>query len=263
MIYLALGDSITYGYDASDDNHRFVTVLTKKLNQIVRTSVHLHAKPGWTSSQLLRSLEKIPQCILDEAALISLMIGGNDLIKVMPWYLDNAKTASERLRKSFYPQVLEIVDRVKCNDEVVVMICTVYNPFPKSDIAQQALADLNALLREIAQQRGCVLVPIDEWYGGSEEQFVKGYRRGELQDFRLVRNPIHPNDAGHERIAEAIFASYLQIYNQRMGTKSSRSKPLLIKKKKEDAMYVDKKRTHGKAARVQRRLKRRKSVSSV
>ncbi len=245
MIYLALGDSITFGYDASDEAHRFVNILAGELNQVMRTSIHLHAKPGWTSSQLLRSLEKIPDCILEEAQLISLMIGGNDLIKVMPWYLDDPERAQERLRKSFYPQVLAIVDKVKRNSDAILMICTVYNPFPKSEIAQKALADLNGFLRDVAAKRSCVVVPVDEWYGGSEEHFVNGYRRGELQDFRLVRNPIHPNDAGHERIAKAILTRYLTIRRQRQAVRKRSQLTTAAKPKSK------------------KRLKRRKSASGV
>ncbi len=215
MIYLALGDSITHGYDASDEEHRFVTVLTRRLNNVERTSMYLQAKPGWTAAQLLRSLDKVPECVVAEAAVITLMIGGNDLLKAMPWFLDDEEIGRRKLRESFLPTVRAIVERMKKNPDAVFMICTVYNPFPKSDLAQRAISELNGLLGEAAAEYSCVTVPVDEWYGGEEDTLVNRYKRGELQDFRLLRNPIHPNDKGHERIAKAIFDTYMGIRGQR------------------------------------------------
>ncbi|MCY0874871.1 MAG: SGNH/GDSL hydrolase family protein [Firmicutes bacterium] len=208
MIYLALGDSITHGYDSTALERRYVDVLTRKLNRLRRTSTYVHAKPGWTSAQLLRSLDRIPECILQEAELVTLMIGGNDLLKEFPWFLDDPDEAMERLRRSFHPKVDEILGIAVKNPSAKVVLCTVYNPFPKAEVAQMAVTGINSLLKEIAQSRGCLLAPVDAMYGGQEERLVSGFRRGELQDFRLLRNPIHPNDAGHERIAEAIFQTY-------------------------------------------------------
>ena len=205
MIYLALGDSITFGYDATDDREQYVNKLKKKLNERKRTSVYVHAKPGWTSQQLFKSLDRIPSCILEEAELISLLIGGNDLIKSMPWFLNDKEEGMARLRQSFYPQVQQIIRQVKVNPEATMLLCTIYNPFPKSELATFAVAGLNDLLRQIADEEGCVLVPVHDYYGGKEQALVHHFRRGALEDFRLFRNPIHPNDLGHTRIAEAIF----------------------------------------------------------
>jgi|GEM_PF-625193 len=215
MIYLALGDSITHGYDASDEEHRFVTVLTRKLNKVERTSLYMQAKPGWTSAQLLRSLDKVPECVIAEAAIVTLMIGGNDLLKALPWFLDDEEAGNKKLRASFLPTVRAIVEHTKRNPDAVFMICTVYNPFPKSELAQRAISGLNGLLREAATAYSCLLVPVDEWYGGEEDTLVNRFKRGELQDFRLVRNPIHPNDKGHARIADAVFNTYMEIHKQR------------------------------------------------
>ncbi|MHB1628069.1 MAG: SGNH/GDSL hydrolase family protein [Bacilli bacterium] len=223
MIYLALGDSITHGYGASDEEHRFVTVLTRRLNKVERTSLYLQAKPGWTAAQLLRSLDKAPECVLAEAAMVTLMIGGNDLLKAMPWFLDDEEAGRRKLRESFLPTVRAIVERMKRNPDAVFMICTVYNPFPKSDLAQRAISELNGLLGEAAAQYSCITVPVDEWYGGEEDTLVNGFKRGELQDFRLVRNPIHPNDKGHARIAKAIFDTYMGIRGLRNARRPGRS----------------------------------------
>lgn len=232
MIYLALGDSITYGYDATMENEKYVQKLTKKLNESKRTTLYVHAKPGWTSSQLMRSLERIPEVVIQEAEFITLLIGGNDLIKAMPWFLDNRETALERLRASFFPQVKEIIKKVKIHPQTTMYLCTVYNPFPNTELARFAVDGLNNMLREIADQDGCVLVPVDHHYGGQEQHLVNGYRSGVLEDFRLIRNPIHPNDQGHTRIAEAIHEAInrydstwqLQAKKERPRKKSSSSK---------------------------------------
>ena len=205
MIYLALGDSITHGYDASNEAEKYVTKLVQHLNEKKKTSFYVHAKPGWTSQQLLKSLDRIPQCIVEEAELISLLIGGNDLIKAMPWFLHDKDEGMFRLRQSFYPQVEQIIDKVNVNPEAIFMLCTIYNPFPNSDLAIFAVDGLNTMLKQIAEQKHCVLVPVHHYYGGNEQELVNRFKRGALEDFRLFKNPIHPNDLGHTRIAEAIF----------------------------------------------------------
>ncbi|MHB1683575.1 MAG: SGNH/GDSL hydrolase family protein [Bacilli bacterium] len=246
MIYLALGDSITHGYDASDEEHRFVTVLTRKLNKVERTSLYMQAKPGWTSAQLLRSLDKVPECVIAEAAIVTLMIGGNDLLKALPWFLDDEEAGNKKLRASFLPTVHAIVEHTKRNPDAVFMICTVYNPFPKSELAQRAISGLNGILREAATAYSCLLVPVDEWYGGEEGTLVNRFKRGELQDFRLVRNPIHPNDKGHVRIADAVFNTYMEIHKQRRAKRGAN-------RQAEPQRFRAKRRPHTASQRAQRR----------
>ncbi len=208
MIYLALGDSITYGYDATDELNRYPTVLTSMLRQMQKTSLYVHAKPGWTSEKLLQSLPQIPQAILEEAGLITLMIGGNDLLRAMPWFLDDASKAMQRLSGTFRSRVLSIVHQVKKNSDAVLILCTVYNPFPKAEIAKEAVSWMNSLLQDIAKAEHCLLVPVHQAYDGQEERLVQGYKTGELRDFRFVKNPIHPNDDGHKKIASVLLFHY-------------------------------------------------------
>ncbi|MCY0900993.1 MAG: SGNH/GDSL hydrolase family protein [Firmicutes bacterium] len=222
MIYLALGDSITHGYEASSDDRRYVDVLTQKLAGVQRTHAYVHAKPGWTSGQLLRSLDRIPLCILCEAELVSLMIGGNDLLKELPWFLDDPDEGVQRLERSFRPRVEEILRTAVRNPAAKVIVCTVYNPFPKAELAQRAIAGINGILADIARERGAWLAPVHERYGGQEDRLVHRFKRGELQDFRLHNNPIHPNDAGHERIAEVIFQTWRRAVRSSSGPTGKR-----------------------------------------
>ena len=206
MIYLALGDSITHGYNATGESRRYAVLLAEKLNRLERTSVHIHAKPGWTASQLAASLQKVPECILREAAIITVMVGGNDLLRAMPWYLNDADSGRDRLDQSFSPAMREILRLAPGRPGARRLLCTVYNPFPEWDLACTAVDDLNGMIRRAAAEHRCQLASIHQSYAGRERDLVDGYRGGHSDDFRLVRNPIHPNDSGHALLAEELFA---------------------------------------------------------
>lgn len=208
MIYVALGDSITHGYDSSRPSLRYVDQLTEKLNKFRATHAYVNAKPGYTALQLLASMEKIPPCILAESALTTVMIGGNDLLRVLPWYLNDPEEGRRRLETNVIPVVREILVKAKPSMHTILLLCTIYNPFPNSDLAARGVGDYNEMLARLATECSCELVRIDDSYQGQESELVKGYRRGALEDYRLIKNPIHPNDLGHARIAEAIFHVY-------------------------------------------------------
>lgn len=215
MIYLALGDSITYGYDATHDGRKYVDLLTRKLAERRRTHSFVQAKPGYTAAQLARSLDRVPECILREAALTTLMIGGNDLLRTMPWYLRDPVTATERLDAQFRPYVHEILGKATGIPQSPVLLCTVYNPFPKWEVAATAVAALNTIIADIGRSRGCVIVPVHERMRGQEARCIQDYRNGDQGDFRIVGNPIHPNDEGHACIADAIFDVYRSLHVRR------------------------------------------------
>ena len=235
MIYLALGDSITYGYDATDEHNRYPSVLAHRLREFGRTSLYVHAKPGWTSEKLLQSLEQIPHAIIEEASLITLMIGGNDLLHAMPWFLDDPQKAKQRFSGAFRSRILAIIRRIKRNPDALFLICTVYNPFPKTEIAKEAVAWLNEMLKDIARSEQCLLVPVHHSYDGAQDRLVQGYKNGDLSDFRLMRNPIHPNDEGHRQIASVLFDYYQRYLKERQAKDAkTRQRNRISAKKRRD-----------------------------
>lgn len=211
MIYLALGDSITHGYNATGESRRYVSLLAEKLNRLERTSVYVHAKPGWTASQAAAGLQRVPESILQEAAIITVMVGGNDLLRAMPWYLNDADVGRDRLDQAFSPALGQILRLAPGRPGARRLVCTVYNPFPEWDLACTALDDLNGMIQRVAAEHSCHVVSIHQLYAGRERDMVDGYRGGQSDDFRLVRNPIHPNDSGHVLIAEELFARCEQL----------------------------------------------------
>lgn len=223
MMYAALGDSITFGYSSTTDAQRFVGHIQSSLSKQEKVNVYLHAKPGWTSKQLLKSLGDVPECIWDEARLVTLMVGGNDLLRVTPWLLDGSRRHLIKAADKLHENLTQIVDLVQ-RPQSKIVLATLYNPFPNSIVAEECVETLNKAIRTVARQKRLILADVRQNYFGKEEKYVDGYKRGQVRDFRIVGNPIHPNDAGHLAIARTILRAYRRALarSRSAGRKSSK-----------------------------------------
>jgi len=209
MLYVALGDSVTYGYSSSQGNRAYPQRVAKALSQKQTVNVYLQAKPGWTSRQLLKSLDDIQDCIWEEAKLVTLMVGGNDLLRASPWVFNGNHGHLMKVVDRYHEHLSQIVEKVK-RRRFKFIIATLYNPFPNSLMVDEYTRLVNESIRRVAKRYRLILAPIDKKMRGKEEKLIDGYKRGTIRDFRLVGNPIHPNDAGHEAIASAVLATYRQ-----------------------------------------------------
>jgi lysophospholipase L1-like esterase len=207
MLYAALGDSITYGYSASKEGFGYVHQIKRSLERQNRVSLYLHAKPGWTSAQLRKSLKKVPDCIWSEARVITLLVGGNDLIKSAPWLLDARSSRITRITERFSENLTEIV-RVIRRPQGKIMIGTIYNPFPNSPLVDEYTQQMNQVIRTVARRERLILADINKCFCQKEHLYIDGFRRGVLNDFKLIGNPIHPNDKGHQAIADVYMRAY-------------------------------------------------------
>lgn len=210
MLYAALGDSITYGYDAASENVRFVTRVQRALG-LKRDPMHvfLNAKPGWTSRQLVKSLPNVPDCIWDEAKLITILVGGNDMLRSAPWILDGNHARCVKIADGLQKNLMEVVDIVR-RPKSRILLATVYNPFPNSLPAQEGIQMLNRAIRHVANRKRVRLVDVASLFAHREHLLIEGYRNGEIRDIKLRGNPIHPNDRGHAIIAKAFISAYRQ-----------------------------------------------------
>lgn len=207
MLYVALGDSISYGYSSTRHSRSFPQRIARSLSQAQKVNVYLQAKPGWTSRQLLKSLDAVQPCIWDEAKLVTLMVGGNDLLRASPWALNGNHGYVVRVADRYHQNLCEIVERAK-RPQSKFIISTLYNPFPNSLVAEEYTALVNNAVRRVAKKYGLILVELDKAMSGKEARLVDGYKRGTIKDFRLRGNPIHPNDAGHAVIASKFVSAY-------------------------------------------------------
>ncbi|MBX5435818.1 MAG: SGNH/GDSL hydrolase family protein [Alicyclobacillaceae bacterium] len=207
MLYAALGDSITYGYCATSPERRYVARMQRALRQ--PTSLFVQARPGWTSRQLLRTLRRVPECIWDEAKLVTILIGGNDLLVSAPWLLEGHPGRTFKVAERLYVHLTDIIRYVR-RPQSTVIVGTLYNPFPNSLLAKECFHVVNETIRLAAQRERVAVADVAARFANREADLIDGYRRGTLRDLRLIGNPIHPNDAGHEVIASTMLAAYRQ-----------------------------------------------------
>ncbi|SIS71049.1 SGNH/GDSL hydrolase family protein [Alicyclobacillus vulcanalis] len=204
MLMLALGDSITYGYGASAPEKRFADRLRARFARQMRTTLHVQAKPGWTARQLFKSLQDLPACIVEEAEIVTLMIGGNDLLRSAPALLTHRRDVLEDVMRRTEEDVERLVEWCK-RPHSTFGIATLYNPFPNFSLAEDVTQAYNDRVRRIALRHGLVVVEAYKAFRGHEQEFVEHYRSGQFRDLRLFRNPIHPTDEGHEALAKSFF----------------------------------------------------------
>lgn len=235
-LYIALGDSLSYGNGASDrSTTAWVPLVKSGLGSDWGLS-NLSA-PGYTSGDLLsRGLldTAVTQIITrkndgiagNEAGAITLEIGGNDLLQIyedlvlpgtcpsVPESLPKEECVN-RLREAlleFTPNLQKAVDRLQAAAPgVPIFLATLYNPFSGGSInldgigalALEGQADtpfatgLNDAIRAVAQEKGTYLV---EWYA----PFL-----GKVNEY-IAQDLIHPNDTGQAVMAQAVLAAMAQ-----------------------------------------------------
>ena len=237
-LYIALGDSLSEGVGASDrDTTAFVPLVREGLWEGFEFMNLGHS--GDTSSDLLdhghleqaaaevseRNSDDDPN---NDVKLVTLEMGGNDLLR---HYLSRPLTIDcPPVQRSLdRPQCVDILqetldefgqnlgtalDRLREADAgLAIAVMTFYNPVPRrfgpigtegiSQMAEVALEGqangplpegLNDIIRRETEKRGFILVDLYPLFEGKANQFI-------------ARDFIHPNDVGHEVIAEAVLSA--------------------------------------------------------
>lgn len=232
-LYLALGDSLSYGNGASDRNQTSFVAL---VHQALGPSYGLLnlGIPGYTSDDLLNrgeldsALAEIQRRKDDgitgnEVAGVTLEIGGNDLLGlyfklVIP---GTCPTVTEALARPqcvqalqdalnrFQPNLETTLQRLhEADSGIPIFLMTLYNPFSGTTGAVDQLGQLtlegqpdtpfpeglNDIIRTEAAANGAHLV---DWYPlflGKSKEYI-------AQDL------IHPNDTGYGVLADAVTKS--------------------------------------------------------
>jgi lysophospholipase L1-like esterase len=210
---VALGDSITFGYNLGENNnapspYAFPYLIGTRLN----TNVDNLGVPGWTSDDLLQAL-KTPkfQTALKKAKVITLNIGSNDILRLASQYgLLNPENAQKPIiltpeqQKSFdeatqkfsknLPIIMHTIKKLAPSSKIVLY--NLYNPFPSASIylhpfAETIIHPLNSIIANNASKFHLKVADAHSAYHEKQYTLV-----------RLAQNDVHPTIEGQEVLAK-------------------------------------------------------------
>lgn len=208
--YIAIGDSLTYGLGASEQNYlrlnAFVPRVVKKLRSAQPVYVENHGIPGITSTELNLFIQNDAglKKSLASANFITVTVGGNDFLRILT-LLPNANENSyaesfEQLKR----QINQLHSTLRdINKRATIVYVGLYNPFPKGEqyyeLGQRFAPAYNAQLKKLQDDQTIVVDPYGAFFGK------------ELKLTHIQNNDRHPNDEGYGILAKLVIDAYQTV----------------------------------------------------
>lgn len=206
VVHVGIGDSVARGYGSSSQEG-FIEKASRLIEKRIEKPVRFYnfGQDHLTSEGLIDVIQnqKVREKI-QEAHLITINIGGNDLLKIAV-----SKGPLEAIRmfktvqKQYRSNLEAIVESIrKLNPDALISINELYNPVSPAEAyyeASKPLLDLwNTGIYMAARKGGlCFVVPSSELFAGMPLK-VWAY------------DEVHPNDFGYEVIAKKLVDLLLQ-----------------------------------------------------
>lgn len=211
--YIALGDSIATGiWSAAGYVWRYAAHLQADLGSPVQTT-NL-AVNGWTTGDLLRALRsnETYRNAVANADVITISIGGNDLLQARAQYLRGAcggpantdclDATTDRILAA-WDAILDEVLAITGDRPVAIRTMDVYNPFVRVDLEELPvlkpyLDEINASFCRAAEERGVGCARVYAAFNGP------GGEEDPTQQALIAPDGLHPSDRGHALIADLL-----------------------------------------------------------
>ncbi len=174
FVYVALGDSIAYGYGLIDfDNERYSSLIDSKLSETENYESFNYAINGDDSTDLINLIKSDGAPELKYADLITVSIGANNVLgtslaKLSEYYLYESSVTDENLKKIRIPQIYDemmqqnadgidrfskdivtIVELIKsAAPDAQIIFQTIYNPYRKLDLSFDFIENTLDLAKE-------------------------------------------------------------------------------------------------------------------
>lgn len=224
--YVALGDSLTEGVGDSTGQGGFVPLLANDIrdNLDVEVSSQNYGISGNTSQQTLKRVQsdKALKNDLKKADILTITVGGNDVMAVIRKNLANLKVSSFELPEKNYQLRLQKIVKLarKDNNDLHIYILGIYNPFylnfPEMTEMQNVINNWNNKTKEVTSQFEHVhYVPINkQLYRGIDGQ--EGIVQSDGDQTRVVNDALfnqdhfHPNNIGYQIMSDAVLESILK-----------------------------------------------------
>ncbi|HEL1618460.1 TPA: SGNH/GDSL hydrolase family protein [Streptococcus suis] len=217
LTYLALGDSLTEGIGDTTGQGGFVPLLAQSLVNDYGYEVDYQnfGISGNTSNQILKRMKEKQELktALQEANLLTITVGGNDLRKVIIKNIANLKLSTFDKPAKEYGKRLESIIQVarKDNPTLPIYVIGIYNPFflslPELTEMQVIVDNWNATTEEtIVKYENVHFVGINDLlYRGLEgEAGVSQLGQSQSNNLLYEEDQFHPNNTGYEIIKKAV-----------------------------------------------------------
>lgn len=210
---VALGDSITYGYNLGKDNSEpSQNAFPFLMAQVAKLKVTNLAVPKLTSSQLLDLVknDKGYRKDLKHADYVTLSIGNNDLLAAVSGATVNGTLDVAQLQASLVTTVLpgilgnvkNTIAEIRSLTDAPIVVYNIYNPYQVSNQPMHALTNqlltqlvnnnLGILVQSLAAADKCHTLELADAYTAF----------GENQLLYVRQNDIHPTIEGQQLLAE-------------------------------------------------------------
>ncbi|MGT2924521.1 SGNH/GDSL hydrolase family protein [Streptococcus caviae] len=221
--YVAIGDSLTEGVGDTTEQGGFIPLLSQEL----QTSYHYdvasnnYGVSGNTSQQILTRMseEKKIQKSLTRANLMTLTVGGNDVMAVIRKDLTNLKASSFTKPAQVYQKHLrEIIELARQkNKNLPIYVVGIYNPyylnFPDLTQMQEIIDKWNQGTQKVtAEYENVYFVSINEllYKGTDSGQTAVETPSSESDSGQITNNVLseddrfHPNNVGYQIMSKAV-----------------------------------------------------------
>lgn len=227
--YAALGDSLTEGVGDATGQGGFVPLFAKEIENSTGGSVSSQnfGKAGDTSTQIYNRMMKSKKITdgLKKADIITITIGGNDVLKVIR---DNVSKLSSMTEKDFtkpeelyQARVKKLLDKIReDNPKAQIYVLGIYNPFylnfPELTVMQNVIDSWNtATAGVVSQEKNTYFTPINDllYKGSGDKQAVESGSTSDAVSNNLLytEDHFHPNNVGYQLMADAVFTSYKEV----------------------------------------------------
>lgn len=227
--YTAIGDSLTEGIGDLTNSGGFVPLVGKDLQERYRLNgvqIDNFGKNGDRSDQILKRIKKNEEIQegIATADLITLTVGGNDLMKVIKGDVFRlTKNSFEKPLKNYQKEVKKLFTEIrKYNADAPIYVLGIYNPFylyfPDITEMQEIVDNWNDGTKEIVQaENKAYFIPINDLlYKGagnevgivSSEDIASGTASSSEQDIKnnalYEEDHFHPNNLGYQIMASTV-----------------------------------------------------------
>lgn len=206
---VALGDSLTEGVGDEEGGYvAFIEQYLENRDDVNKVFVHNFGKRGLRSTQLADVMIN-NESVIQQADLIFITIGGNDMMKVVrSHFLSLTYDLFVKEQQAFASRLDEQLQLLRhINRDAYIVLIGLYNPFssafPNIPEMDEVIHMWNEGSKEVISRYDRTLfVPIADLFEGRDDV--------------LYDDQFHPNNLGYERMAKRIY-EYLQKHREWIG----------------------------------------------